>query len=129
MKYCATYLEGEKTNKAELVERWMQDNLIRTFAKGEKIIVRDLVNDFLLEGFQNRYSIWMQNGRWLVEAPKDEAWEEANQIYLMNNTISKALIYNCFLKQFSILQKPRKMFDNHKIKKDFLFIKTKNIVF
>ncbi|RVW73872.1 hypothetical protein CK203_059898 [Vitis vinifera] len=80
---------------------------------GEKI-VQHLVNALLLESFRNGESIRMReeirkelvnfyeaemnpiplvelDGRGLMEAPKNETWEEANEMYLMNNKISKLL--------------------------------------
>ena len=113
VKYCAFYLEMEGTNKVDLLERWMNEHLIETLDEGEQII-QHLVNAILLKSFHNGESVRMQDeirkelvnlykaemnpirlveldGRGLVEAPKHEAWEEANEIHLMNNKISKLL--------------------------------------
>ncbi|XP_034701810.1 probable disease resistance protein At4g27220 [Vitis riparia] len=111
VKYCASYLEIEGTYKVDLLERWMNEDLIGTLDEGEQI-VQHLVNALLLESFQNGQSIRMRDeirkelmnfykaetnpillveldGRGLMEAPKNEAWEEANEMHLMNNKISK----------------------------------------
>ena len=113
VKYCAFYLEMEGTNKVDLLERWMNEHLIETLNEGEQII-QHLVNAILLESFWNEESVRMQDeirkelvnlykaemnpillveldGRGLVEAPKNEAWEEAKEIHLTNNKISKLL--------------------------------------
>ncbi|KAJ9687647.1 hypothetical protein PVL29_016220 [Vitis rotundifolia] len=113
VKYCASYLEMEGTDKVDLLDRWMKEGLIGTLEEGEQI-VQHLVNALLLESFRNGESIRMQDeirkelenfykaemnliplveldGRGLMEAPKNEAWEEANEMYLMNNKISKLL--------------------------------------
>ena len=111
MKYCASHLEKEGTHKVDLLERWMIEGLIGTLDEGAQI-VQQLVNAVLLESFQNGESIRMLDeirkelmnfykaemnlvqlveldGRGLMEAPKSQAWEEANEMYLMNNKISK----------------------------------------
>ena len=111
IKYCASYLEMEGIDKVDLLERWMNEDLIRTLDEGERI-VQHLANALLLESFQNGGSGRMRDeirkelvnfyktemnlillveldGRGLVEAPKNEAWEEANEMHLMNNKISK----------------------------------------
>ncbi|RVW64184.1 hypothetical protein CK203_046313 [Vitis vinifera] len=58
--------------------------LNRTLDEGEKI-VQHLVNALLLESFQN--------GEWKRThgGTKNETWEEANEMHLMNNKISKLL--------------------------------------
>ena len=101
----------EGIHKVDLLERWMKEDLIQTLNEGEQI-VQQLVNSVLLESFQNGEAIRMANdvrkelvnfykaemnplllveldGKGLMEAPKSEAWEEAHEIYLMNNKISK----------------------------------------
>ena len=111
VKYCASYLEIEGTYKVDLLERWMNEDLIGTLDEGEQI-VQHLVNALLLESFQNGQSIRMRDeirkelmnfykaetnpillveldGRGLMEAPKNGVWEEANEMHLMNNKISK----------------------------------------
>ena len=111
LKYCASNLEMEGTHKVDLLERWMKEYLIQALDEGEHI-VQQLVNAVLLESFQNGESIRMANdvrkelvnfykaemnplplveldGKGLMEAPKSEAWEEAHEMYLMNNKISK----------------------------------------
>ena len=113
VKYCAFHLEMEGTKKVDLLDSWMNEDLIETLDEGEKI-VQHLVNALLLESFQNGESIRMRkeirkelvnfyeaemlpiplvelDGRGLMEAPKNETWEEANEMYLMNNKISKLL--------------------------------------
>ena len=111
VKYCAFYLELEGTDKVDLLERWMKEDLIGTLGQGEQI-VQHLVDAHLLESFANGESVRMQNeirkelvkfykaemnptllieldGRGLTEAPENEAWEEANEMSLMNNKFSK----------------------------------------
>ncbi|KAL6329140.1 hypothetical protein AAG906_007686 [Vitis piasezkii] len=113
VKYCASHLEMEGTYKVDLLDSWMKEDLIETLDEGEKI-VQHLVNALLLESFRNGESIRMReeirkelvnfyeaemnpiplvelDGRGLMEAPKNETWEEANEMYLMNNKISKLL--------------------------------------
>ncbi|XP_034702007.1 disease resistance protein RPS2-like [Vitis riparia] len=113
VKYCASHLEMEGTYRVDLLDSWMKEDLIKTLNEGEKI-VQHLVNALLLESFQNGESIRMRkeirkelvnfyeaemnpiplvelDGRGLMEAPKNETWEEANEMYLMNNKISKLL--------------------------------------
>ncbi|XP_034702621.1 disease resistance protein At4g27190-like isoform X2 [Vitis riparia] len=113
VKYCASHLEMEGTYKVDLLDSWMKEDLIKTLDEGKKI-VQHLVNALLLESFQNGESIRMRkeihkelvnfyeaemnpillvelDGRGLMEAPKNETWEEANEMYLMNNKISKLL--------------------------------------
>ncbi|RVW73877.1 Disease resistance protein RPS2 [Vitis vinifera] len=113
VKYCASHLEMEGTKKVDLLDSWMNEDLIETLDEGEEI-VQHLVNALLLESFQNGESIRMRkeirkelvnfyeaemlpiplvelDGRGLMEAPKNETWEEANEMYLMNNKISKLL--------------------------------------
>ncbi|RVW77559.1 putative disease resistance protein [Vitis vinifera] len=113
VKYCASHLEMEGTKKVDLLDSWMNEDLIETLDEGEKI-VQHLVNALLLESFQNGESIQMRkeirkelvnfyeaemnpillvelDGRGLMEAPKNETWEEANEMHLMNNKISKLL--------------------------------------
>ena len=50
VKYCASYLEIEGTYKVDLLERWMNEDLIGTLDEGEQI-VQHLVNALLLESF------------------------------------------------------------------------------
>ena len=113
VKYCASHLEMEGTKKVDLLDSWMNEDLIETLDEGEKI-VQHLVNALLLESFQNGESIRMRkeirkelvnfyeaemnpillvelDGRGLMEAPKNQTWEEANEMHLMNNKISKLL--------------------------------------
>ncbi|KAJ9687642.1 hypothetical protein PVL29_016215 [Vitis rotundifolia] len=113
VKYCASYLEMEGTKKVDLLDRWMKEDLTGTLDEGEQI-VQHLVNALLLESFRNGKSIRMRDeirkelvnfyeaemnpkllveldGEGLMEAPKNETWEEANEMYLMNNKISKLL--------------------------------------
>ena len=126
LKYCASYLEMEGTHKVDLLERWMKEDLIGTLDEGEEI-VQQLLNAILLESFQNGESIKMPDevrkglvkfyeaemnpillveldDRGLMKAPKSEAWEEASEMYLMSNRISKLpdnpncpLLYALFL--------------------------------
>ncbi|KAJ9687645.1 hypothetical protein PVL29_016218 [Vitis rotundifolia] len=111
VKYCASYLKMEGIDKVDLLKRWMNEDLIRTLDEGERI-VQHLVNALLLESFWNGELVRMHDeirkelvnfyktemklillveldGRGLMEAPKNEAWEEANKMHLMNNKISK----------------------------------------
>ena len=101
----------EGTHKKDLLERWMKEDLITTLDEGEQI-VQHLVDALLLKIIGNGGSIQMPeeirkellnfyegkmnpillvelDGRGLMEAPKSEAWEEANEMYLMSNKISK----------------------------------------
>ena len=101
----------EGTKEVDLIKRWMKDGFIRTLSEGEDI-VQDLLNAFLLGSFGNGDSVQMRDeirkelinlfeskinpiifleldGNRLMEAPKNEAWEEANEMRLMNNKISK----------------------------------------
>ena len=111
LKYCASNLEMKGTHKVDLLERWMKEDLIQTLDDGEQIL-QHLVSALLLESFGNGelaripdeihkellnfYKGEMNpillvelDGRGLLEAVKSEAWEEANEMYLMNNKISK----------------------------------------
>ena len=101
----------EGTNKVDLIKRWMKEGLIRTLNEGEQI-VQHLDNALLLESFRNGELVQTRDeirkelvnfykakinpillveldGRGLMEAPKNEAWDEANEMHLMNNKISK----------------------------------------
>ncbi|RVW44387.1 hypothetical protein CK203_071016 [Vitis vinifera] len=103
VNYCAFYMEREGVDKVDLIQEWIRHALISTFDEGEKI-VHDLVSAFLLESFQNGYFVQMrdeirevlvnsqfllQGGKGLTKAPKDDAWEEASEIHLMNNKFSE----------------------------------------
>ncbi|XP_034701968.1 probable disease resistance protein At4g27220 [Vitis riparia] len=110
VNYCAFYMEREGVDKVDLIQEWIRHALISTFDEGEKI-VQDLVSAFLLESFQNGYFVQMrdeirevlvnsqfllQGGKGLTKAPKDDAWEEASEIHLMNNKLSELpKIPNC----------------------------------
>ncbi|RVW73881.1 Disease resistance protein [Vitis vinifera] len=59
VKYCAFHLEMEGTKKVDLLDSWMNEDLIETLDEGEKI-VQHLVNALLLESFQNGESIRMR---------------------------------------------------------------------
>ncbi|RVW77541.1 hypothetical protein CK203_050283 [Vitis vinifera] len=56
VKYCASHLEMEGTKKVDLLDSWMNEDLIETLDEGEKI-VQHLVNALLLESFRNGESI------------------------------------------------------------------------
>ena len=101
----------EGTKKVDLIKRWMKDGLIGTLGHREDMI-QDLPNAFLLESFRNGDSVLMWDeickelinlfktkinpimfleldGRGLMKALENEAWEEANKMHLINNKISK----------------------------------------
>ncbi|KAJ9687644.1 hypothetical protein PVL29_016217 [Vitis rotundifolia] len=97
VKYCASYLEMEGTNKFDLMKRWMKEGLIRTLDEGEQtngelVQMRDEIREELVNFYKakmNPILLVELDGRGLMEAPKNEAWDEANEMHLMNNKISK----------------------------------------
>ena len=110
VKHCTLYLEKKGAYKVNLIQEWINSNLIGTLDEGEEII-QDLINAFLLETFHNGESVRMRNeirqelvnlfgsemspmihwlgGKGLTEAPKDTAWETTREMHLMNNKLSK----------------------------------------
>ena len=101
----------EGTKKVDLIKRWMKDGLTGTLSHGEDMI-QDPLNAFLLESFRNGDLVLMRDeickelinlfktkinpimfleldGIGLMKALENEAWEEANEMHLMNNKISK----------------------------------------
>ncbi|KAL6328843.1 hypothetical protein AAG906_003860 [Vitis piasezkii] len=82
----------EGVDKVDLIQEWIRHALISTFDEGEKI-VQDLVSAFLLENEIREVLVnsqfLLQGGKGLTKAPKDDAWEEATEIHLMNNKFSE----------------------------------------
>eukprot|EP00261_Vitis_vinifera_P038150 XP_019079393.1 PREDICTED: disease resistance protein At4g27190 isoform X4 [Vitis vinifera] len=110
LQYCVDMENWGQMEKVHLIEEWITSSLVGTFDEGEQI-VGDLVNAFLLESFQygdsdfvrmrreiheellnflrfESCSPFLRLGGWgLIEPPKDEAWEKANEMHLMNNKL------------------------------------------
>eukprot|EP00261_Vitis_vinifera_P038101 XP_019079344.1 PREDICTED: disease resistance protein At4g27190 isoform X2 [Vitis vinifera] len=112
LQYCVDMENWGQMDKVDLIEEWITSGLVGTFDEGEQI-VGDLVNAFLLESFQygdsnfvrmrseiheelfnflrfESCSPFLRLGGWgLTEPPKDEAWEKASEMHLMNNKLSE----------------------------------------
>ncbi|KAL6311910.1 hypothetical protein AAG906_025840 [Vitis piasezkii] len=112
LQYCVDMEKWGQMEKVHLIEEWITSSLVGTFDEGEQI-VGDLVNAFLLESFQygdsdfvrmrreiheeflnflrfESCSPFLRLGGWgLTEPPKDEAWEKASEMHLMNNELSE----------------------------------------
>ena len=59
VKYSAFHTQKEGTSRTDLILEWIRHALIKT-VEGEKI-VQDLINAFVFESSQNRYSIRMRD--------------------------------------------------------------------
>ena len=58
VKYSAFNTQKEGTSRTDLILEWIRHALIKTVEEGEKI-VQDLINAFVFESSQNRYSVRM----------------------------------------------------------------------
>ena len=110
VKHCALNMDKKGMEKVHLIQRWIEDGLIGTVDEGEAI-VEDLLKAFLLECSQDGVSLQMGDviceelgnlfrpkpnlsvlnlgGKGLTMPPDAEAWEEADDIHLMNNELSE----------------------------------------
>ena len=98
--------------EAELIGRWITDGLIRKVDEGKEMVWH-LVDAFLFKRSRNGDSsfvkmhskipevllnmlglkreslfLWL-GGKGLTEPPRDEAWEKASEVHLMNNKLSE----------------------------------------
>ncbi|WKA00496.1 hypothetical protein VitviT2T_018843 [Vitis vinifera] len=98
--------------KVDLIGRWITGSVIRKVDEGEEM-VRDLLDAFLFESSWNEHSVlvkmrdeihevllnllelereslylWL-GGKGLTEPPRDEEWEKASEVHLMNNKLSE----------------------------------------
>ena len=101
-----------KLEEGDLIGRWIRDDLIRKVDEGQKM-VGHLVDAFLFKRSWNVDSsfikmhskihevllnmlglkreslfLWL-GGKGLTEPPRDEAWEKAIEVHLMNNKLSE----------------------------------------
>ena len=110
VKHCVLNMDKKWMEKVHLIRRWIEDGLIGTVDEGE-VIVEDLLKAFLLKSSKDRVSLRMRyeiceelgnlfipnpnlsvlnlGGKRLTMPPNDEAWEEADEIHLMNNELSE----------------------------------------
>ncbi|KAF8376951.1 hypothetical protein HHK36_030322 [Tetracentron sinense] len=109
-KHFALFHEIQKINTMLLIDSWIADGLIDTCVKGNNIL-KALINANLLESVDEGISVRMDavirnilvdiiipiergrqclmlGGLGLTEPPKDEEWEKAKEIRLMDNELT-----------------------------------------
>ena len=110
VKHCVQNMDKKGMEKVHLIQRWIEDGLIGTVDEGE-VIVEYLLKAFLLESSHDGVCLRMRDeiheelgnlfrlnsnlsvlnlgGKGQTMPPDDEAWEEADEIHLMNNELSE----------------------------------------
>ncbi|KAJ9687689.1 hypothetical protein PVL29_016250 [Vitis rotundifolia] len=99
LKYLVEMGYWGELEEGDLIGRWIKDGLIRKLDEGKEM-VRHLVDSFLFKrswkgdsSFVKMHSkiheVLLNMGKGLTEPPRDEAWEKASEVHLMNNKLSE----------------------------------------